>query len=95
MASMAKILDCIMTDCSYNRNKMCHTMAITVGGGNCPMCDTYVSISTKGGLLDSLGGVGSCKVQECEFNNSLECRAEGIHVKMHSNHAECATFRAK
>ena len=92
---MAKILDCIMTDCSYNRDKMCHTMAITVGDGLCPLCDTYVSAPNKGGLQEDLGGVGACKVQECAFNKSLECSAEGIHVKIHSNHAECSTFKRK
>jgi hypothetical protein len=29
---MPNILDCNMSDCSYNADKECHAMAITVGG---------------------------------------------------------------
>lgn len=90
-----KILDCTMTDCSYNTNKQCHAVAITVGDSSCAMCDTYFNTSKKGGALDMTGSVGACKEADCKFNNSFECGASGIHVAPHSGHADCATFARK
>jgi hypothetical protein len=90
-----KILDCSVTDCSYNSNKACHAVAITVGNGSCPMCDTYFNSSQKGGAMEITGSVGACKEFDCKFNKSLECSAPGIHVSGHMGHADCATFSRK
>lgn len=91
---MAKILGCDVMDCSYNKHNACHTMAITVGGAAdaCPMCDTYVHSSLKGGILDMQGGVGACKVEGCTFNDALECSAGSIKVGKHNGHPDCKTF---
>lgn len=90
---MPKILDCVMSDCSYNKNKECHAMAVTVGGSH-PMCDTFFKSSQKGGVMD-IGGVGACKVSDCKFNKALECSASGIHVGVHQDHADCSTFATR
>jgi len=90
--SMPKVLDCAVMECSYNRNKECHAMAITVGSGGHPMCDTLIKSSQKGGIMDMTGGVGACKESDCKFNTSLECSASGIHVGLHMDHADCSTF---
>ena len=91
--NMPKVLDCNMIDCSYNKNKACHALAITVGDTSCPMCDTYAKIAKKGGAADMTGSVGACKVENCKFNQSLECTASnGIHVGPHSGHPDCNTF---
>lgn len=78
--SMSKISGCDVTDCSYNMDKQCRTMAITVGDSSCAMCDTYTKMSQKGGSPDIIGGVGACKESDCKFNQSLECSAGSIHV---------------
>ncbi len=91
--TMPKILDCDMTNCSYNSNNECHAMAITVGGSS-PICDTCLQASKKGGAMDMIGSVGACKVEICQFNQSLECSAQGIHVGHHTDHAECNTFES-
>ena len=88
---MPRIVDCNMSDCAYNSENMCHALAITVGA-NSPMCDTFLKLGTKGGAKEATGSVGACKVQNCKFNDSLECSAEGIHVGRHADHAECDTF---
>ncbi|HAR63452.1 MAG: DUF1540 domain-containing protein [Candidatus Margulisiibacteriota bacterium] len=88
-----KVLDCEMTDCTYNQEKTCHAVAITVGDIE-PVCDTYMKTTAKGGLVDTIGGVGACKVDRCLYNESYECTADGIHVGLHVNHAECSTFTA-
>ena len=83
-------------DCSYNRNKECHAMAITVGSGGHPMCDTLIKSSQKGGVMDMMGSVGACKEADCKFNQVLECSASGgIHVARHADHADCSTFAAR
>lgn len=87
-----KVLDCSVTDCSYNQNKACHALAITVGDSTCAMCDTYFKSSQKGGAAELTGSVGACKENDCKFNNSLECAAPGIHVANHVGHADCATY---
>ncbi len=87
-----KVLDCEVSECSYNTNKQCHALAITVGDAECPMCDTYVKSSQKGGAMNMTGSVGACKESDCKFNESLECAAPGIHVSSHKGHADCSTF---
>ena len=94
--NMPKISACEAVDCSYNRNKQCHAMAITVGGPEaCACCDTFLHAGKKGGVADMTGSVGACKVDACTFNSSLECAASQIKVGMHEGHADCATFKAK
>ncbi len=90
-----KVLDCSVQECSYNNNKMCHAVAITVGDSKCAMCDTYYNSSQKGGAMEITGSVGACKEDDCKFNNSLECSASGIHVANHMGHADCSTYSRK
>ncbi len=93
---MARIAECDVTDCAYNKHNSCHTLAITVGGPeDCPHCDTYVNSVHTGGILDMKGGVGACKVKSCSHNESLECGASTIKVGWHQNHPDCKTFHAK
>lgn len=92
--SMPKILSCSVTECAYNINSECHTLAITVGDGNHAECDTFYRFKSKGGA-DMVGGVGACKAYECVYNKSLECNAPGINVGHHSGHADCQTFTRK
>lgn len=87
-----KILDCEVTQCSYNTTKMCHAVAISVGNSNHAMCDTFFKSSEKGGSMEITGSVGACKANDCKYNKSLECSAPGIHVANHSDHADCSTY---
>lgn len=94
---MVKINSCNVTQCSYNKHNSCHTMAITVGGPSdpCPCCDTYLESSQKGGIMDVQGGIGACKVENCSYNQSLECTASGVDVGMHQSHPDCVTFKPR
>lgn len=93
---MPKISACGVTDCSYNRQRQCHALAITVGGPEvCACCDTYLHAETKGGVADMTGSVGACKVEECSFNKSFECAAPDIKVGLHEGHADCKTFKPR
>ena len=92
MMKMAPITDCEVQECSYNMNKRCHTLAITIGDSGCPCCDTFIKAPKKGGDADTIGGVGACRSESCMHNESLECTASGIMVDMHSGHADCRTF---
>jgi hypothetical protein len=91
---MPKVIDCEATECIYNKDKKCHTLAITVGDEE-PCCDTFYSMSSKGGFQEVNSGVGACKVADCEYNNSFECTASGIHVVMNVDHPDCGTFEPK
>ncbi|WP_239077545.1 DUF1540 domain-containing protein [Geobacter sp. SVR] len=93
---MPTISACEVTDCAYNANRQCHTMAVTVGGPEtCARCDTYLHASPKGGVSDMTGGVGACKVKDCSFNSSFECSAPSIKVSQHQGHADCTTFKLR
>ncbi len=92
MISMPRILSCSVTECAYNINNECHTLAITVGDGSHASCDTYYRTQVKGGAVDQIGGVGACKADACKFNKAFECSAPGINVAAHSGHADCKTF---
>ncbi len=92
---MSKVIDCEATNCVYNKDRKCHTLAITVGDEKEAACDTFFQARNKGGFVNINGGVGACKVSDCEYNDSFECTASGIHVITHSNHADCGTFQPK
>lgn len=95
MKEMSKIIDCEALQCAYNKDGKCHALAITVGDDE-PCCDTFFNQrEQKGGFTDSIGCVGACKVAECEYNNSLECTAPGIHVVMNVDHPDCGTFEPR
>lgn len=93
--SMPKISKCDVTDCSYNTDRKCHTLAITIGDSSCPMCDTFLQAEDKGGDIEVLGGVGACKSSECTFNSAFECSAGSISVGEHSDHADCLTYKPR
>lgn len=86
------VMDCKVKDCSYNKDMACHTMAITIGHGTDPMCDTYTDMPICGGKADVKPFVGACKMSDCAHNHSLECSAKGVHVAMKHNQPDCMTF---
>lgn len=91
--NMPKVEKCSALNCAYNMDSQCHAMAITVGDAMCAMCDTsLLEEGKKGGVADMTGTVGACKAETCRYNQSLECTAHHIDVKMHEAHAECATY---
>jgi len=91
---MSTILKCNVIDCAYNTDKNCHAIAITVGGPK-PCCDTFIRLTNKGGIPTIKGGVGACKVENCQYNGMLECMAQGIDIGFGSCIAECLTFKSK
>jgi hypothetical protein len=91
---MPKVLDCEATQCAYNKDKQCHAIGITVGDEE-PCCDTFYNNSEKGGAGNFTGGVGACKVADCEYNTSLECSAPGIHMVINIDHPDCGTYEPR
>lgn len=91
---MPKVIDCQAVQCAYNKNGKCHTPAITIGDEE-PCCDTFYTTVNKGGYADVNGAVGACKVFECEYNESFECTASGIHVVLNRDHGDCGTFKPR
>ncbi len=91
---MVKIIECDADECAYNRDRTCHAMAITVGGGSDHRCDTFFPTSSMGGFPDIIGGVGACKSASCRHNRNLECAAPGIKIGHEGQFVDCLTFSA-
>ncbi len=90
---MPQVRQCNVSYCAYNRDNICHTLAITVGPH--AECSTFNHGSRKCGYMGVKSGVGACLATDCRFNNELECAAPNINVDSHSEHADCATFEEK
>ena len=89
----AKIKECTIRNCAYNRDKKCHATAITVGGPD-PCCDTFTELLEKGGTANT-GSVGACKVRSCVYNGELECAAANIKIGKGVCRASCKTFESR
>ncbi|NIM02542.1 DUF1540 domain-containing protein [bacterium] len=92
---MPKVKSCDATDCAYNIRHKCHAIAITIGGWSVPACDTSMIAQKKGGVPNTTAGVGACKIENCQFNKSLQCTAKWIRVKRYTLDAECVTIKEK
>ncbi len=92
---MCSVSECEVAECAYNMAKACHAMAITIGDGAHPMCDTFFKSSIHGGVKNQTAGVGACKVSACCHNTDFECEAESIHVGYCEGHGDCMTFAAR
>ncbi len=92
--NMVDVSECGCSACAYNADLSCHTIAITVGDGDKPMCDTFFRSERHGGVKGT-AGVGACKISSCRFNENLECGAPSIQVGMMDNDSSCLTFVAR
>ena len=90
----SKVIKCEVSDCAYNRDNCCHTMAITIGDGMNPRCDTFCHSTSKGGDIESIASVGACKVSACKHNNALECQTSEICVGYGDQGPDCLTFES-
>jgi len=90
---MPVVSECVIAECAYNANKSCHAIAITIGDGDRPMCDTFFK-SPKHGGIKATAGVGACKVSACCHNTDFECGADSIQVGNEKNLGKCMTFAA-
>lgn len=93
--NMPKVTQCDVTQCSYNEKKMCRALAITIGDGSHPHCDTFCQTTSKGGDTSATAGVGACKVVECRYNSELECHAQGIRVGHLVDDVDCQTYKPR
>jgi hypothetical protein len=90
---MPVVSECVIAECAYNSNMACHAIAITIGDGERPMCDTFFKSSKRGGIKDT-AGVGACKVSVCRHNSDFECGATSIRIGNEANSGKCLTFAA-
>lgn len=65
---MSQIKVCNMSQCAYNMNALCHTLAITVGPH--AECNTYNHGNSKGGFREIEGGIGACLASYCHSMSS-------------------------
>jgi hypothetical protein len=91
---MSEVMKCNMVNCTYNSNRICHTLAINVGPH--AECNTYVTNgNSKSGFKEAKSTIGACLTSDCKFNDSLECRAPNINVAGHAIHADCETYQSR
>ncbi len=91
LINMSGVSACDAGECAYNSNHACHAIAITVGDGETPMCDTYFRAAQHSDVKGS-AGVGACKVSACQHNSGFECGAGRIQVGNQGNKVSCMTF---
>jgi len=89
---MPEVSRCDVSKCSYNVGSNCHAIAITVGDGSHPGCDTFLDSNKHVKETKRIAGVGACKVISCQHNEDLECSAEKIIVGVTKNDINCRTF---
>jgi len=85
---------CEVMTCAYNRDKMCHALAITVGDEDHARCDTFVQASDHTNEK-ATAGVGACKATGCKHNRDYECQAGKIEVEPCGDHGDCTTFEMR
>lgn len=90
---MPKVMECSVESCAYNARKSCHALAITIGepGGD-PACDTFFTANRNGGVMETIAGVGACKLAACKHNKDFECVASSIKVGLQEGQPDCMTF---
>lgn len=89
---MSKVQNCTVEDCSYNSDRKCCAMAITVGDQMEARCDTFVHLPKHVHSQGIDAGVGACKMEKCSFNEDLECSSPQIKIGKQGNNADCLTF---
>lgn len=92
---MSVVSECAAAECAYNINKACHALAITIGDGIHPGCDTFFNGSGQVKEVGQAAGIGACKTTICKFNDGLECRTDSIRVGHVQNKVNCMTFSAR
>lgn len=91
MRKMPGVTACTIGECAYNVSNACRAIAITIGSGNGPMCDTFFSSMSRGGTRET-AGVGACKVFSCRHNKEFECSAADIRIGHNNSRGSCLTF---
>jgi hypothetical protein len=94
--TMPVITECKAEECAYNRNRLCHARAITIGDGKHPACDTYfcTSHSSEQHIMNKniIAGIGACKVQSCQYNVDYECFGENISIAHNNGRIACMNY---
>jgi hypothetical protein len=88
---MAGVAECSIGECAYNTGHACHAIAITVGNGDLPMCDTFL-VAREHSAGSGHAGVGACKIASCGYNQELECGAGRILVGKLNARVRCMTY---
>lgn len=85
---------CEVVCCSFNNHNSCHALAVTIGDGIHPKCDTFVQEGSDGGRETSTR-VGACKVASCFHNKKLICQTGFIDIVFKDMHSYCKKFQPK
>ena len=87
-----EVISCQVKGCSFNRDKACHALSISVGGPH-QECDTFDTAENNGHHETGTTSVGVCNVPSCVYNKNNLCQSDGINLAAHENHADCMTYK--
>jgi hypothetical protein len=88
-------VQCEMADCSYNINRYCHAISITVGDQGQAICGTFCLSAIRGGRESIVACVGACKVEDCIHNSGLLCRRNHITIGCRDEDFYCLSYKAR
>lgn len=91
LLNMTRVAECSIVECAYNARHACHAIAITVGNGDMPMCDTFY-VAREHSNDHGHAGVGACKISTCRHNHELECGASSVLVGKLEARVRCITY---
>ena len=102
-------LDCSVTSCSYNENRLCKRENITVGGMEAKkpsetVCESFYPKGTN--TMTNLDNKGAseetnvaCHAVTCVYNDNKKCTAAHIQIAgvkaVSSGETECGTFQCR
>jgi len=89
---MPDVMRCEAAECAYNTENACRALAITIGDGTFPGCDTFLGSASSSPDASRIAGVGACKVTGCKHNRGLDCQADAVVVAHGTPVPACQTF---
>jgi hypothetical protein len=92
MSLLARVAECTVPECVYNRSSRCYAVAITVGNGEVPECLTFHATNNRVERRETTAAVGACKVPECRHNRDYACAADRIYVGYANHEIACLAF---
>ncbi|WP_036477685.1 DUF1540 domain-containing protein [Myxosarcina sp. GI1] len=89
------VSECLVTDCTYNREKRCTAGGIyinTANGAALYYDCTTESLKPITQEREEVEDVSQCTVIDCSYNKGQSCIAEFITVFLSNNTARCDTY---
>jgi len=103
-------INCDVTNCSHNDERICYANIINVGGKSArsdsdTCCVSFLDSAVYSNLSNNINQKGSpcfgigCNVHTCVYNSNNLCEADSIHVNGNNvnlyTETNCETFKTR